>query len=280
MTIGSLYNANNVIVGQAAVLFAPVNTPLITLANFDVADPFDFIQWYSQTLVIAATATFTLKDDAGHTSSSLTQTSTGANIATALNAFANGATYAVSGSAGGPYVITITAGTYHPISVATVSVGTAVITLQPWVPVGATDQGWKYGTNKSVNAINIEEQSTQVATTISSQSVTIEGSLSEDITQTLALAYNGLVATTAPGVSNPGYDVVSLTDTVLTYAVAMVTTNPQGLGRIIYAPQWTQLSNVSTDFRRASAKRMYPVQFATICKPSQIQVVNFTLPHT
>jgi hypothetical protein len=203
MPIGTLYNQNNVVVGQAAVLVAPANTPLPTpLTSLIAADPFSLTPWQTGTA---------------------------------------------------PYA---------------------------WNQVGATDQGWKYGTNKSSTDIMIEEQSTPAAEAINSQKVTIEGSLSEDVSTTLTLAYNGVKTTTAPGASTIGYDTIVLTDTVLYYAVALLTAAVGALPRVIYAPQWSQLSNVSTDFRRASAKRMYPVAFSTVCQPGQIQVINVTAAHT
>src|SRR4051812_14079165 len=98
MAIADLYDANNVVVGQAATFFAPKDTALPALTGFNLADPFD-------------------------------------------DAFFTGPT---------------------------------------WSPCGATDQGWTFGADKSTQTINIEEQSTPVATTLTSQSVSIAGSLSED----------------------------------------------------------------------------------------------------
>lgn len=201
MAIGSLYDANNVVVGQAAVIFAPEGTAMLDPTTFNTADPFDLTPWNTPT---------------------------------------PGA----------------------------------------WVACGATDQGWSYGTNKSTTSITIEEQSTPVGTTIQSQAVTLAGALSEDISATLTLAYNGLSTSTVASTTSPGFDEITLDDVVHNYAVALLTTNAEGFGRIIYAPKWTQLSNITTAFRRASDKRTYPVEFATVCKPSEIVVVNFTAAKT
>ncbi|MGH3503717.1 MAG: hypothetical protein ACRDQA_22905 [Nocardioidaceae bacterium] len=149
-----------------------------------------------------------------------------------------------------------------------------------WLHTGATDQGWQLGADKSTQTINIEEQSTPVATTLQNQSITITGALSEDVTQTLALSLNATTATVAATSSAAGYDEVTLKDTPIHYAVAMVTTNAKGFGRIVYAPSWTQLNNVSASFRRADDKRMYEVGFSTVCKTSDIRVINFTASAT
>ena len=193
--IGDLYDANNVIVGQAAVFFAVEGTALPALSAWNEADPFDETFWTS------------------------------------------------------------------PL----------------WTPCGATDQGWQFGADKSTQTINIEEQSTPVATTITSQSITLSGALSEDITRTLALALNAVSATTAPASGQVGYDTLTLSDDPIYYAVGLVTQNPEGFGRIIYAPKWTQLSNVSAAFRRASDKRSYGAGFATVCNTSDIKVINFNV---
>jgi hypothetical protein len=194
--IGDLYDVNNVVVGQAAVVFAPEGTPPPAPTDAVLNDPFDLTIWAE------------------------------------------------------------------------------------FVACGATDQGWKFATNKSTTTIAIEEQSTPVATTISSQAITLEGSLSEDVSATLALAYNATVATTAPGVSAGGYDQLTLEDVPIYYAAALLTNSAEGFVRWIYAPKWTQLSNASTDFRRSSAKRMYPVTFSTVCAPSDIIIINFTADHS
>lgn len=198
MAIGDLYDANNVVVGQAAVFTAAAGTALPALSGFNTTDPFD----------------------------------------------------------------------------------EAFFTSPDWAPVGATEQGWQLGASKNTQTINIEEQSTPVATTITSQSITIAGSLSEDITRTLALAMNATSAATAASSTTPGYDTLTPSDTPINYAVAMVTTNAEGFGRLIYAPKWTQLGNISTAFRRAAGQRLYAVNFSTVCKPSEIQVVNFTAAKT
>lgn len=193
--IGDLYNAQNVVVGQAAVFFAPKDTALPALTGWNEADPFDDAFWPSAT----------------------------------------------------------------------------------WKPCGATDQGWQFGANKSTQVINIEEQSTPVGITVTSQSVQISGALSEDITKTLALALNATSASTAAATGQAGHDVLTLSDDPIEYAVGMVMQNAEGFGRLIYAPRWTQLSNATVNFRRASDKRVYPVQFETVCATNQIEIVNFNV---
>lgn len=287
MAIGQLYDANNVVVGQAALYIAANGTALPSLLNANLADPFDPTAFVAYTLTAPSTSTFTLSVN-GVLTSSLSNTSTGAAIATALNATAPLAALIAAGNPGatvtpatnpGPFTIVLPED-FQGLLTLQVTTGAPTLAGGLWTPVGATDQGWKYGTNKSTTDISIEEQSTPVSETIQNQKVTFEGALSEDITRTLALAWNGLVSVVAPAVGNPGYDNIVLTDNVLYYAVCLVTQHVNGMPRWIYAPKTSQLSNVSTDFRRANAKRMYAVSFSTLCQPGQIRTVNFTAPHS
>lgn len=192
--IGALYDANNVVVGQAAVATAAEGTALPDLDTFNTADPFD-------------------------------------------------ETFAPSPA---------------------------------WAWVGATEQGWQLGADKSTQTINIEEQSTPVGMTLTSQAVSLQGNLSEDITKTLVLAMNATAVATAAATGSPGYDTIKLSDVPKYYAVLAVTTNAEGFGRIIYAPKWTSLGNVSASFRRAAGQRLYGVNFQTVCNTSDIEIINFT----
>lgn len=280
MAIGDLYDANNVKVGQAAVLFAPEGTALPDFSGLNLADPFDPTPFVSYTLTVAATTSFTLSYG-GTATTALSDTSTAAEITTALEALpAVGAGNVTVTGATSPFTIAFTESAAGGTLTADATSGTATLTGGLWVPVGATDQGWTYGTNKSTQVIGIEEQSTQVATTINTQAVSIAGALSEDISRTLALAYNAVLSATAPTTTDPGFDDIALSDDVLYYAVAMLAQTFDNLPRIIYAPKWSQLANTTTAFRRASAKRMYPVDFQTACKPSQIHVFNITAAKT
>lgn len=279
--IGDLYDADNVVVGQAALFIAAANTPLPDLGLVNLSDPFDPSPFVTKTLTVAASSTFTLSVG-GETTTSLTETSASTDIETALAALSTvgPGNVSVDGTTGGPYTVVFDESYGGQVLTADASTGSAVLSGGLFAPVGATDQGWKYGTNKSTQSIDIEEQSTPVSTTINTQAVTFEGALSEDISRTLAVAWNALLTSVDATQANPGYDKLVLTDDILYYAVCLVTEHYNGKPRWIYAPKCSQLSNVSTDFRRANAKRMYSVSFATVCKPGQIETINFTSPPT
>lgn len=296
--IGDLYNANNVVVGQAATFFAPQQTALPNLDGWNAADPFDPTMWVQAIVAASATLsagtftlTYTYKGNA-YTTSALQYNASAATVKTALlTALAplNPATTDVMVSGGPPSATTTPLllvladrifGGVWSLTPTGITGGTLSVTQPIWTPTGATDQGWQFGADKSTQVINIEEQSTPVGTTITSQNVTLAAALSEDITKTLALALNASAVAVAKTTTKPGYDLITLSDDPIYYAVGMVTVNAEGFGRVIYAPKWTQLQNANVTFRRASDKRSYPAQFSTVCKPSEIQILNFTAAHS
>lgn len=291
MPIGDLYNANNVVTGQAAVFVAANGTPLIDLAKFNVADPFDNTAWVQYTLTVGTitsmTLTFVRRAGSGGvgagtaTTTSLTLSGlTAAALQTALEGLSTVGTgnVRVTGTTTtGPFYITFDEGLQDGVLTMTPTGGAnSSLTGPLWTSVGATEQGWQLGADKSTQTINIEEQSTPVDTTITSQALSIQGSLSEDISRTLALTLNATVTKVAPTATVGGYDDIALSDIPIYYAVAMVTTNAEGFGRIIYAPKWTSLGNVSAAFRRAAGQRLYGASFATVCQTNQIRILNFT----
>lgn len=287
MAIGDLYSAANVVTGQAAVFVAPGNTPLPALAGFNTNDPFDITMWMSYLLNTGSVTTFTLtftRRGATATTSAITVAGVTANaIQTALGGLSTvGGVSNVAVSGTSPtWAITLDEVLQDGVLTMTPTGGAGSSFTGPlWAATGATEQGWQLGADKSTQTINIEEQSTPVGTTISSQSVTIQGNLSEDISRTLTLALNATVSKVAPTVTVGGYDLVTLSDSVIQYAVAMVTSNAEGKGRIVYAPAWTSLSGVSASFRRAAGQRLYGVTFSTVCDTSKIQIYNFTSDHS
>lgn len=291
MSIGDLYNANNVVTGQAAVFFAPQQTALPDLSKFNTADPFDPTMWTGYTLNVgtATSVTFTFaRRGATATTSSITLAGlTAASLQTSLQGLAT-----LGGAGAGTVVVTGTTTTGPFFIVLDEAYQDGVLTYTPtggagsslvgptWASCGATEQGWQLGADKSTQTINIEEQSTPVDTTLTSQAISLQGSLSEDITKTLNLALNATSTRVAPTTLIGGYDDLALQDVPLYYAVGLVTSNAEGMGRIIYAPKWTSLGNVSTAFRRAAGQRLYAVSLATVCQTNQIRVLNFYTPHT
>lgn len=300
MPIGALYDAANVVTGQAALFIAPPNTALpdisLTALATGTPDPFDITPWTYARLAAASgtltggtfTITYTFNGVAYTTASLTAATVTAAQIDTAItNALVAGGLPVGAADVvvtGGPISAVATpasialsesyVGGTWTITPSSITGGTLSISASLWTPVGATDQGWKLNADKTTTKIMIEEQSTQVATTIESQTVSIEGALSEDISRTLQVVYNMTNSYTANSSGHAGYETLTLTDTPLQYACALVMANQLGYPRWAYIPATTCLANASAAFRRANAKRMYAATFESVCATSSIVIEN------
>jgi hypothetical protein len=302
VSIGQLYASNNVVVGQAACFVAPANTPMADPSTVVMGDAFSPTPWAAATLstTLALTAgtyilTYTLNGVAYPVATALSYNATNAIIQSALLTALTGAG-AVAGDVvvtGGPLTTATTpikinlddkliGGTWALSALTGIAPGTAKLSIANplWLPLGATDQGWTFASNKTTQTIDIEEQSTPVAITMTTQAMMIQGALSEDVTHVLAIAYNMTQHFTAPTTTTPGYQTLTATDSVLEYAVALVMQNLYGYPRWLYIPQSTSLTNVTGAFRRASAKRMYAVEFSSVCPINQIKMLEFTRVHT
>jgi hypothetical protein len=298
MTIGQLYSAANVVVGQAACLVAPPNTPLPPVSSAVLADPFSLVPWTAASITASApltAGTYTL----AYTLAGNTYTTAGISWNAVSTAIQSAIVTALAPLTALPAEVVVAGGPLTsitpPITIALaerlsggtwvltptgITGGTLTLTQPLWQPVGATDQGWTFASNKTTQQITIEEQSTPVFTEVTAQTLTITGSLSEDITPTLAMAYNMTVATTAPSVSNPGYDTLAMSDIPVQYAVALIMANQKGYPRWLYVPTTVCVANVSAALRRAAAKRMYGAEFSSTCNTSSIQILNITAPHS
>lgn len=151
----------------------------------------------------------------------------------------------------------------------------------PWFAAGATHEGFKINVDTSTTTVNIEEQSTPVAESVESKAIAIEAALAEDTLQSMQLSWGGDdIVVTAPGVGIPGNSKMVLTDELQYYTAALEMRNHYGFARRIYIPKVSATGSGDVAFRRAADKRTYPIRFASLCKPSDIQVVEITAPAT
>lgn len=144
-----------------------------------------------------------------------------------------------------------------------------------WVSAGATNEGFKVNVDTSVTQITIEEQSTPVGESVESKAIAIEAVLAEDTLENVRLAWGGSAITvTAAGAGVWGKRRLTLTDDVLYYTGTLETRNFNGFARRLYIPKMSMTGSGEVSFRRAADKHMYPVRAASLCKPSDIQVVD------
>lgn len=149
--------------------------------------------------------------------------------------------------------------------------------ISPWTTIGATHEGFKVNVDVSTTTVNIEEQSLPVAEQVESKGFHIEAALAEDTLESMRLSWGGSAITvTAAGVGQPGKRTMSLSDDLNYYTFALEMRNHYGFARRIYVPKVSVSGSGDTAFRRAADKRTYPLRITSLCKPSEIQVVEFT----
>ena len=146
-----------------------------------------------------------------------------------------------------------------------------------WVSAGATNEGFKANVDVSTTQITIEEQSTPVDERSESKTIGLEAELAEDTLITVKYAWGGSTITIVPaGVGVMGSQKMVLSDEIAYWTYVLETRNKYGLARRLYVPKASMIGSGETSFRRAADKRMYPIRLSTLCRPSDIQVVELT----
>lgn len=147
-----------------------------------------------------------------------------------------------------------------------------------WSYVGATDAGVSLTFAPTTTDIRIEEQQTPVAALVDNVSLQITTSLSEETLTNINLSWgnSGTVAVTAPGASQPGKSVLTLSTNFTSLACAIVGKNQLGFARVLSVPVVMSSGSVKTDYRRAANARLYPLTLNAISPMSQISVTDLT----
>lgn len=148
-----------------------------------------------------------------------------------------------------------------------------------WVSAGGTNEGFKTNVQTSTTQITIEEQSTPVGETVESKGISIEAVLAESTMETVRLSWGGSDITVAAASSGtPGTRKMTLTDDVNYFTVTLETRNYFGFARRIYVPKMSITGSGEVSFRRAVDKQMFPIRAASLCKASDVQIVDITAP--
>jgi hypothetical protein len=147
-----------------------------------------------------------------------------------------------------------------------------------WSYVGATEQGVSLTFNPTTTDIRIEEQQTPVAALVDNVSLQIATSLSEETLSNINLSWgnSGTVAVTAPGASQPGKSVLTLSTNFTSLAACIIGKNQLGFARVLDVPIVMSAGSVKTDYRRAANARLYPLTLNAISPLSQITVSDLT----
>lgn len=146
-----------------------------------------------------------------------------------------------------------------------------------WIVAGATHEGFRVNVETSTTTITIEEQSTPVSERVESKGIVVEAALAEDTLQSIRLSWGTTEPTVAAaGAGTPGTSRVRLTDDIRYWVAALEMRNRYGLARRIYLEKASITGSGETAFRRSADKRTYPVRVASICRPSDIEIVEVT----
>lgn len=146
-----------------------------------------------------------------------------------------------------------------------------------WVSAGATNEGFKVNVETSTTQITIEEQSTPVGETIESKAIGIEAVLAEATLESMRYSWGGSDITVTPAASGqPGKRTMVLSDDIEYYVGILETRNFNGLARRLYVPKMSITGSGEVSFRRAADKQMFPIRAASLCKPSDIEIVDIT----
>jgi hypothetical protein len=147
-----------------------------------------------------------------------------------------------------------------------------------WAYVGATEAGVTVTFNPSTQDLNIEEQPTPIATVVSTATLQVTCSLSEETLFNVNLAWGngGSIAVTPAGAGQPGKSVLTLSTNFQSMACALVGRNQLGYARVLSIPQVMSAGQVQTAYRRAAQQRLYPLTLNTICAFNQITWTDLT----
>ena len=147
-----------------------------------------------------------------------------------------------------------------------------------WTYIGATDAGVSLSYTPSTVDISIEEQPTPVAVIVDKATAQVTFDFVEETLANINMAYGnaGTIAVFAPGASQPGKSVLSLSLTYPQIAVCVIGKNQYGFARVLSLPAVMSTGTVKTDYRRAANQRMYPCTFNTVCPFGSIQWIDLT----
>jgi hypothetical protein len=149
--------------------------------------------------------------------------------------------------------------------------GTWPASPQPWVPIGATEEGVKFVFQRSTENIRVEEQMTPVDVATTEVTISVDCVFAEDKFEAIRFAVGGGTVTTQAAASGViGKKTLVFASDLSHFALGLETKNKQGFYRRMLIPDVISVADVTAEYRRASGKRMYSASFKTLVKPEDI----------
>lgn len=148
-----------------------------------------------------------------------------------------------------------------------------------WEQAGGTEEGWRLASDMSTTPHNIEEQANPVLVTLDSRNINISAALAEDTLDSIRLAFGGGTILVTPG-TPPAATIheFTLTEGIDEFAVGLDMQTVGGATRRIIVPRASGSGTVDVAFRRAAGKRLWPVQFQMLSKPSEL-IIRDIIPN-
>lgn len=150
-----------------------------------------------------------------------------------------------------------------------------------WDAMGATDSGLEFEFSRKTNEIMIEEQVIPVEEVTESVTFAMNVTLAEDTLETMRRAYGGgTITDTAAASGTPGIRTLKISSEMENFAFGFEVRNEAGFWRRYRVPKVKSVANVKTSFVRAKDKRMYEVQFKSLCAPEDVEIREKTAEPT
>lgn len=147
----------------------------------------------------------------------------------------------------------------------------------PWVPSGATQEGWTLASEPEVERRYIEEQPTPAVVGVTTRSVVLSANLAQDELITLKLALgSGTITTTAPGTGQVGKDEYTFSADLNELACGFEGRNSLGFWRRMYVPRVVSVGSLEVAHRRAANYRMYNVSIESVSAMENISITDMT----
>lgn len=149
-----------------------------------------------------------------------------------------------------------------------------------WTYPGATDQGLSITFTPRMTELGIEEQPIPVAEIVETATFMVETALAEETLTNINLAYGagGAITTVAASAGQPGKQTLRLSSNFAQLTVAVLAKNDLGYPRVFNVPVVMSTGTVKTDFRRAAAKRTYPLSLSSLVDLDQCEIIDIRSP--
>lgn len=172
------------------------------------------------------------------------------------------------------------AGFISPVGTAdpddSVTVFDPAVWTTPWVPAGATEQGWQVNWNPTTERKYIDEQQTPVDEQMTEATLQFVANLAEDTVNSWQYALNADKTLVVASTGVAPKTILTPSRVLKRYKVVLETQSTDDYPVRWIVDEMTCAVNVGASFRRATGMRLIPVTFTSVCPLDGIQRVEIT----